>query len=336
MPIDANIVNFGQSTPTANALGNFGGAVAGAITANKQAGLSENRRQAAMKAAEAFDDDTPAERVTELKLEIASLDPEFYLELEKMLRKGQVGESSAEKAFSSLIAELSPEDQEKARRIKLGLDSRSVGSAAQTIATSGSAESVAESESIIEGSKAEAKEEGKLKAQLTGKPEVDAAVKLAISDVDSFIADSKEDKSSNKAMAVYETGIKSLTNSLEGTVTGPFVGLFPAISANAQIAEGAVSAMAPVLKKMFRESGEGTFTDSDQQMLLNMMPTRSDRPAAVAAKLENIDAIIRAKLSSSDTANKTPVINSQGWGLQVDASGNKAYVGPNGEIEEVN
>ena len=30
-----------------------------------------------------------------------------------------------------------------------------------------------------------------------------------------------------------------------------------------------------------------------------------------------------------------PLQNAQGWALQKDASGNMAYVGPNGEIEEV-
>jgi len=34
--------------------------------------------------------------------------------------------------------------------------------------------------------------------------------------------------------------------------------------------------------------------------------------------------------------NNTPLVNGKGWGLQQDANGNRAYVGPNGEIEEVN
>jgi hypothetical protein len=35
-------------------------------------------------------------------------------------------------------------------------------------------------------------------------------------------------------------------------------------------------------------------------------------------------------------ASTPPPTNAQGWKLMEDAGGNKAYVGPNGEIEEVN
>jgi hypothetical protein len=54
--------------------------------------------------------------------------------------------------------------------------------------------------------------------------------------------------------------------------------------------------MAPVLKQMFRESGEGVFTDRDQDMLIAMLPTRIDHPEAAKAKMQGIDAIVRAKL----------------------------------------
>ena len=56
------------------------------------------------------------------------------------------------------------------------------------------------------------------------------------------------------------------------------------------------AAMAPVLKQLFRVSGEGVFTDRDQALLLDMVPKRTDLPAAREAKIANIDAIVRAKL----------------------------------------
>jgi hypothetical protein len=103
-------------------------------------------------------------------------------------------------------------------------------------------------------------------------------------------------KQNQRAYDVYSTGVTGLLKGLSGASTGPIAGRMPAVTANAQIAEGSVAAMAPVLKQLFRSSGEGTFTDKDQELLMEMLPTRKDRPEARAAKLTNIDAIVRAKL----------------------------------------
>lgn len=99
-----------------------------------------------------------------------------------------------------------------------------------------------------------------------------------------------------KVWNMYATARAGLMNSLEDTATGPIVGRVPAITAAQQTAEGGVSAMAPVLKHLFRVSGEGVFTDRDQQLLLDMVPKRSDLPAARDEKMANIDRIVRAKL----------------------------------------
>lgn len=42
------------------------------------------------------------------------------------------------------------------------------------------------------------------------------------------------------------------------------------------------------------------------------------------------------KAKAETTADGIPKVNGKGWKLQQDASGNKAYVGPNNEVEEVN
>lgn len=102
------------------------------------------------------------------------------------------------------------------------------------------------------------------------------------------------------AYATYQSGIKSLENAMSGTETGPLAGRIPAITANQQIAEGAEATMAPVLKQLFRDAGEGTFTDSDQALLMKMVPTRKDHPEARKAKIEMIDGIVRAKLGVTD------------------------------------
>ena len=98
-------------------------------------------------------------------------------------------------------------------------------------------------------------------------------------------------------MQIYDVSVRSLAESMGNTWTGPAAGLMPAITSNQQIADGAVAAIAPVLKQLFRAAGEGIFTDKDQELLLAMVPTRTDTPDARAAKLLNIDAIVRAKLS---------------------------------------
>ena len=101
------------------------------------------------------------------------------------------------------------------------------------------------------------------------------------------------------AWDMYEQARTGLLSALDSTVTGPFAsgfGFMPALTADQQKAEGAVSAMAPVLKQLFRVAGEGTFTDRDQALLLEMVPTRKDRPEAAAWKIQNIDNIVRAKL----------------------------------------
>lgn len=95
---------------------------------------------------------------------------------------------------------------------------------------------------------------------------------------------------------LYETARDGLLSGLSGAVTGPAVGRIPAVTAGAQIAEGGVAAMAPVLKQLFRVAGEGTFTDKDQELLLQMVPTRKDLPESRVAKVKNIDNIVRAKL----------------------------------------
>lgn len=104
------------------------------------------------------------------------------------------------------------------------------------------------------------------------------------------------EKSINDAYTLWKKARAGLVSGLEGTVTGPIVGRMPALTANQQIAKGSVSAVAPVLKQLFRVAGEGVFTDRDQQILIDMIPTRSVLPAARDAMLQNIDNIVKAKL----------------------------------------
>ena len=109
-----------------------------------------------------------------------------------------------------------------------------------------------------------------------------------------------------RTLDVYTQARNGLIQALGGTETGPLAGRAPAFTTEQQVGEGAVAAMAPVLKQLFRSSGEGTFTDKDQELLLRMVPTRTDRPEARKAKLANIDRIISAKLGLPVPAYQEP------------------------------
>lgn len=103
-------------------------------------------------------------------------------------------------------------------------------------------------------------------------------------------------RTNNTAFAQYTAARDTLLSDLAGTATGPLAGRMPAMTERQQIAEGAQARMAPILKGLFRTAGEGTFTDKDQALLMAMVPTRTDLPGAVKAKMAGIDAIIEAKL----------------------------------------
>ncbi len=115
----------------------------------------------------------------------------------------------------------------------------------------------------------------------------------------------------DRSFNLYDTAMRGVSDGLSGASTGPIVGRLPALTADQQIAEGGVSAIAPVLKQMFRTAGEGTFTDKDQDLLMSMIPTRTDLPKARDWKIENIDRIVREKLGQPA---KGSVVGEQGGG----------------------
>jgi hypothetical protein len=217
-------------------------------------------------------------------------------------------QTAGQREFASLTEGLSDEDKLNARKIELGLAPRAVGSGAITTATQGLTDKVAQSQGVIAGAKSGAAEEAKLDAQIEKMPVLKAAVKDAEAKI-AELGEKRTEASKNViVMNMYEAGLSGLVEGLEGTETGPIVGRLPAVTTGQQIADGAVSAMAPLLKALFRTAGEGTFTNQDQELLINMLPTRKDTPEARVAKIGNVDAIVRAKLSQSQSA---PLTSSQ-------------------------
>lgn len=217
--------------------------------------------------------------------------------------KPKGGSQSAEgKSFESLIANFSDADKTKARRVKAGLDPRMVGSAIQTITEQGIETDIANVEKVI----TEAKEIGKLTAQHKLKPVVDAAVIAAVGQAKAEVAKLGEERSSVKTLDIYNNSMSNLTKALDNTITGPFIGLTPALTDNAQIADGAIAMMLPLMKDVFRGAGEGTFTEGDQKILTDMIPTRSDSAEARKSKIMFIDELIRARLTTAPVAEAQP------------------------------
>lgn len=222
--------------------------------------------------------------------------------------------TAAQREFEQMTDGLSPEERERARRIGLGLEPRAgtITGQERIATTPGLTEAVATSEAIQEG----AKEAAKLEEKLQLEPQIESAVKEAVQAVVTKGEVAKEDRSNQRALNLYQTGMGGLSRALGQTETGPFFGLLPAVTTSQQVADGAIAAMAPILKSMFRSSGEGTFTDKDQELLLNMIPTRKDTPAARVSKLQNIDAIVKAKLSQTETAPVQPSSFTSSGGIQ--------------------
>ncbi|MEO9497713.1 MAG: hypothetical protein ABJG42_24780 [Vibrio splendidus] len=231
-----------------------------------------------------------------------------------MLQGDNGSRTAGQKERAELIEQASSEDPvvAKSARIALGLDPRATGSAQQTIAEKGTAKEIAKVTEAIEGGK----EQGKLMAQLKLQPQVKTAVQSASLAAQAAADAVAEEKSNSAAWNVYETGLGNLADSLGATEqAGMILGRLPALTASAQTADGAVAIMAPLLKQVFRSSGEGTFTDKDQEMLLAMVPTRKDLPEARKSKLEAIDAVIRAKLKQGQGDSQDSDVDPLGLGL---------------------
>ena len=103
-------------------------------------------------------------------------------------------------------------------------------------------------------------------------------------------------KKNEMLRGVWNTSLGYLEKKLMGTTTGFFAGLIPAITENQQLADQSVSMMLPLLKDMYRQAGEGVFTDKDQEILNNMIPTRSMSAGAIAEALQQIDKMVQMKL----------------------------------------
>jgi hypothetical protein len=137
---------------------------------------------------------------------------------------------------------------------------------------------------------------------------VDAARRVATATKEAG-RESKKIEEQEKNVKVYDTynaAIGNLSESLGGTSSGIIFGSLPATTTNQQIAESAIALVRPTLKSLFRESGEGTFTEGDQKLLDQLIPRRSQTREAQMANLKAIDVIVRAKLGIPSAEDEVP------------------------------
>ena len=226
--------------------------------------------------------------VPEKDLQILAQDPAILKEYAKKFFAKQLGSLPAEQqAFENLIASMSPEDQEKARRIKAGLDPRA-GSQFALGLDELFARSAAQAGGRVKGTTEEER--------------------------------TQEQVMKNRTWNMWSTQMNTLEKDLLGTETGFFAGLLPAITDNQQLADAAVAGMAPILKNIFRESGEGVFTDQDQALLLAMIPDRGSNAEVIARQIQNINMIVAQKLNQPLPAQGGGTTGGQV--LRFDAQGN--------------
>jgi hypothetical protein len=103
-------------------------------------------------------------------------------------------------------------------------------------------------------------------------------------------------KTNEMLRSTWNKSLDYLGQKLTNTTTGFFSGFLPAITESQQLADQSVSMMMPLLKDMFRQAGEGVFTDKDQEVLEALIPTRGMSPGAIAEALEQVDRLVQSKL----------------------------------------
>lgn len=181
----------------------------------------------------------------------------------KVFTKGFADTAAEQRFFETLTEDMTPEEKQKAVEIKLGLRPRAGSQYALTLPDMFAFEAA------------------KARGAATGKTEADYE---------------QQAKSNEMLRATWNSSLDYLSQKLTGTSTGFFSGFLPAITESQQLADQSVSMMMPLLKDMFRKAGEGVFTDKDQQVLEDMIPTRSMSPNAIAQALKQIDTMVQMKL----------------------------------------
>lgn len=153
----------------------------------------------------------------------------------------------------------------------------------------------------------QAGESGKLSAQLSQKPEVEADIATAVEAAKGKILTAARKKDTDTLFNAYNSARTSVEAALADTsLTGPVAGNLPAVTSAAQTAAGNIMIYSYAIKGLVRSAGEGNWSDADQRALQSMLPSRTDTPDAASAKMGAIDAWVRAKLGQPPAGGQQP------------------------------
>ena len=190
--------------------------------------------------------------------------PELMKVVMSAMYKSRMGQDATAEmqTFDAMTKDMSPEDRQKARRIKLGLDPRA-------------------------GLPLEA---------YFGRGYAGAAGTAAGTTEAKFI----EQAQTNRILkSQLDFGFDNLGAALGATgQTGKIFGNLPAITSGAQLAENAKAILLPIMKSVWRGAGEGVFTDKDQETLEAMFPSRDMNADAAKQALLVVRQLTELKLQN--------------------------------------
>ena len=176
--------------------------------------------------------------------------------------------------------------------------------------------------------------EDKLRNDYTANPKVKAAAEMDFAFKIIESAFKNPSPANDLAMATKYMKILDPTSVVRESEFGMAVsatGLFDKIQNYATaVLEG--EKLNPAQRKDFYDSAKA-INDTFQQGRGDVDKEYSDMAVGYGLDPKNVIPSLRTGKKTDKTA--PPAINSKGWKLMIDAKGNKAYVGPNKEIEEV-
>ena len=114
------------------------------------------------------------------------------------------------------------------------------------------------------------------------------------------IADKKQQEKDYQAYKLVSTDLKNTYQSIAANLTGSLQGNLPAASKNSRMFETTQKQMLPLLKDVFRKPGEGTFTEGDQRLLTELLPSRTMDAEEFNAAITRLDAVVAMKVSQAD------------------------------------
>lgn len=296
--------------------------------------------------------DDPSDTLELMKLPFELQNFELQDALNQVADISMGGIPADQRSFENLISGFSDQDKAVAKRIKAGLSPRATGSAAQTIAGSGTVEAVSDVESRIAEKKAAGKakgEAGQSSIVAAAKAEIAKAVQKATASAKSegdTLSELKKAEASLPGLQSVVAQLKELspiaTSTLGGNVFDMAVketgfGSTKGATAKAKFSSIINNQILPLLKQTFGAA----FTKAEGDEL---KATMGNVDASPEEKLAQLDAFIEGKYREIQTKQRelgrdvTPsseLAGKEGGEIMIDANGNRALVYPDGTFEEL-